>query len=155
PGVRADSELRQPPDLVQRLHQDEPVLGRTRPLYWLIRSAQIAVFGEHPDRWHAFYLLLGITTAVLLYSTLRQVGCHPLPSACAAAWLLVAPGVQSVWIRLGPQESLGTFCLVLSLFSASRAARGESRLWDVSFVVAMTAAVLMKESFSLAAPAGV
>jgi hypothetical protein len=154
PGARADPDLRPIPDLVTRILVDDAGGGRVRPLYWVIRYSEIAVLGTRAMEWHALYVGLGILSAALFYLALSAANVSGLPAFLASAWLLVVPGVSSVWIRLGPQESLGTVLFLLGAWAAARGALpGSWRGWDWIFAIAISAATLTKESFALVPPA--
>src|SRR5207302_9109097 len=64
--------------------------------------------------------------------------------------LVVGPGVSSIWVRLGPPETIATLLLVISLAAAAAAAR-RGAVWDVLFVVSGLLAMLAKEPFALSA----
>jgi Dolichyl-phosphate-mannose-protein mannosyltransferase len=132
----------------------DPAAGRLRPMYWVVRLGQITLFKDSAAAWHASVLGLGLISAGLLYATWRSLGAGPLPALLLGAWLLVAPGVSSNWVRLGTNETTATPFFVLAMWAAAQAAtRRRTRGWDVVFVVASLGAILSKESFSLAAPA--
>jgi hypothetical protein len=129
----------------------DPSVGRFRPLYWTVRFGEIAAFGDNPHTWHALVLSLGIVSSTLLYGTARALGAGHLPSLFLAAWILVAPGVSSLWVRLGADDTVATVFLALSLFAAARAIRSpRSAIWDVLFVLSCLASTLSKEAFAMA-----
>jgi hypothetical protein len=149
----ADPQLALPPTLAERIALEIPG-GRVRPLYWVLRYAEIDLLGANPLAWHVLFLGLGIVSAALLFGTLRLAGIDALAALLASAWLLIAPGASSVWMRLGPVESLGVPLVVVAAYSAARGAtRTASRAWDVLFTVSLVAATLTKEPFSLVPPA--
>ena len=149
-----DPQLGKPESLFEEVFIQDPALGRVRPTYWLIRFAQIAVLGNHAVAWHAFYVLIGIVSGWLMFATLRLAGSGSLPALIAALWLLVAPGVSSVWFRLGPVEGLGTTLVLLAAWAAARgAAPGSRAAWDWLHVITLCASFFVKESFTLVAPA--
>lgn len=129
----------------------DPAAGRLRPMYWVVRLGQMAVFGDSAAAWHASVLGLGLISAGLLYATWRSQGAGPLAAWLFGAWLLVAPGVSSNWVRLGTNETIATPFFALAMLAAVMAARRPA--WDLVFVLASLGAILSKESFSLAAPA--
>jgi hypothetical protein len=156
-GTMADPRPPQaepPLDLQSVLLRYDPAGGRFRPLYWVVRLAEIRLLADDPAAWHGLVVGLGLASASLLFATARRLGL-PTPAALGlAVWLLVAPGVSSVWVRLGPQETIGTVFLVLSVFGAAMAARARHGFaWDCLYVVAGVGCVLCKESLALAAPA--
>jgi hypothetical protein len=134
----------------------DPAVGRFRPMYWLTRFAEVALLQDNPAAWHATVLGVGLACAVLVYATARQLGVSRLLALLLGGWLLVAPGVSSTWVRLGPNETFGTLFLCVAALAAVRAARtGDAiaSVWDVAFVLASTATFLSKESLILMAPA--
>jgi hypothetical protein len=134
----------------------DPVGGRFRPMYWLTRFAEISVLRDNPAAWHVTVLSVGIACAVLVYASARLLGFNRVLALLLGAWLLVAPGVSSVWVRLGPNETFGTLFLCIAALSAVQAARTQGKVgvaWDVAFVLASTATFLSKESLVLLAPA--
>jgi hypothetical protein len=148
PLLQSESGARPPVDLITRVSVEDASGGRFRPFYWAIRYAQSTVF-RSPAEWHAMYIGLGIAAAVLLYTGLRSAGVSGLSALLAGVWLLVIPGISSVWIRLGPQESLASALLLLGALAAAKAARSQApRWWDYVFVVTVFSAALTKESFA-------
>lgn len=147
-------QITPPPDLGRRLLVDEPALGRLRPTYYLARMGEIALLGDRPLAWHALRLAMAVGAAALLYGVFRAAGVGIVPSAFFGAWLLVAPGVSSIWIRLGPAETIGTLLLVASAWSAGRSTLPRaSSVWEWGSLAAAIAAMLSKESFIFAMPA--
>jgi hypothetical protein len=130
-------------------------IGRFRPMAWLVRLTEITLLGDNPSAWHALALGIGITAASLLYFTWRNLGFNRSLSFLLGAWLLVAPGVSSAWVRLGPNETSGMLLFTLAICTATLAARTTraAAVWDTLFIVSALAAVLSKESFVLTAPA--
>lgn len=124
----------------------DPAAGRFRPMYWVARLTEVALFADAAPAWHAFVLGLGLTSAALLYATARSLGLRPLLAGLLGAWLVVPPGASSNWVRLGTNETIAMPFFVLALLAAARC-------WDAAFVVAALGAMLSKESFALAAPA--
>src|SRR5207253_484777 len=73
------------------------------------------------------------------------------PALLLGGWILVAPGVSSLWVRLGADDTVATVFLVLAFWAAAGAGTSRRRLiWDVTFVFAAVAAALSKEAFALA-----
>jgi hypothetical protein len=132
----------------------DPSIGRVRPVYWVARLAGAALLRDNAPAWHAAVLGLGVGSAALLYATWRGLGAQPLAAALLGAWLLVAPGVSSNWVRLGTNETIATPFFVLAMWAAVQAGRRvHARAWGVVFVLAALGAMLAKESLALAAPA--
>jgi hypothetical protein len=132
----------------------DPAVGRFRPLYWTIRYSEIALLGDRPNAWHALVLSYGLISAGLLYATARTLGGSRLEAVLLGAWLLVAPGISSQWVRLGADDTRATVFLTLALLAAAKASRaGDKRAsidWDALLVLAASAAALTKEAFALA-----
>jgi hypothetical protein len=132
----------------------DPAGGRFRPLYWAVRLSEIHLLADNPAAWHALVFGLGLVAASLLFASARLLGLPTVAALWLGIWLLVAPGVSSVWVRLGPQETIGIFFFVLSVFGAVMAARGRHRFaWDCLYVLAGVCCILSKETMALAAPA--
>ena len=153
PQVGSSPDVRPALDVRSMALDSDPSVGRFRPLYWTVRLGEVAAFGDNASLWHTAVLALGIASSAFLYGTARTLWATRVPALLLGAWLLVAPGVGSVWTRLGADDTLATFFLCLAVFAAARAARGGSfsQAWDVLFVLAATASVLSKEAFALAA----
>src|SRR5437660_362780 len=151
PPIGAPSDVRPQLDVRGMAFASDPSVGRFRPLYWTVRFGEIALLGDNARAWHALILTFGLVAAGLLYAAGRSLGASRVAAALLGGWLLVAPGVSSLWVRLGADDTLATVFLSLSLLAATRAARtGASGLWDVLLVIAALAATLTKEAFSLA-----
>lgn len=151
PPIGADAGMHPPLDFLGMGLISDPSVGRFRPLYWTIRFGEVALLGDHPHAWHMLVFALGLIASALLYGTARVLGASSLHSVLLAGWLLVAPGVSSVWIRLGVDDTVATVFLTLSLFAAAHAIARPRSGWDVVLVLAAAASVLSKESFALAA----
>ena len=151
-GARLSSALGEPAGLAQRVLVEDPRAGRTRPFYWVTRQIEIAFLDATPLLWHALVIGMGIASAMLLFAGLRMMGMDRISAWLASAWLLVVPGASSAWIRLGPQESLGTLLLCAAGYAAIRGSQPGAHVgWDWLFALSLSAAVMTKESFVLAA----
>jgi hypothetical protein len=149
--IGAGTDIRPQLDLRGMAFASDPSVGRFRPLYWTVRFGEIALLGDNASGWHALILALGLVAACLLYAAARALGASRVAAALLGGWLLVAPGVSSLWVRLGADDTLATVFLTLSLLAAARAARGRASIgWDVLLVIAAVAAALTKEAFGLA-----
>jgi hypothetical protein len=145
PGARPALDLR------GMAFTSDPSVGRFRPLYWTIRYGEIELLGDNAGAWHALVLGIGLLTSALLFGAARTLGAPTLAALLLGAWLLVAPGVSSLWVRLGADDTVASFFFVLAIFAAAQASQRRSLLWPWLFVVASVASVLSKESFALAA----
>jgi hypothetical protein len=153
PVVRANPGLA-PPDLVATIFVDGVESGRLRPLFWVIRYAQSIALDGHANWWHALYVALGLSAGGLSYLTVRAAGVGRFVSFLAGTWVIVFPGAGTVWIRLGPQESLASVLFLIATLAIARGARPSASVaWDWIFVLSATAAALIKESFALVPPA--
>jgi hypothetical protein len=149
----ANPELGPAPDLVRRIFAMDVANGRARPLFSVIRYAEIFVSDAHPRAWHVAYIGLGIACALGPFAALRRLGIGRLPAVLAGLWVLMAPGVSTVSIRLGPQESLGTAFLVAGLWALAMFVRqGASDVWMWLCAAFTLGAALIKESFALVPP---
>jgi hypothetical protein len=143
-----------PPSVADVIVHDFQDTGRFRPLYYLVRLGLVCIFGTNPLVWHAFVLFLGICTALLLYHTGRALRVAPPLAFAFAVLFLYAPSAAYTWIRIGPQESIGTFLTGLALFAVAQAVSRAKPGWcDFLFVISASAAALTKESFILVLPA--
>lgn len=135
-----------PTNVVDVLNQDFAG-GRSRSLYYVLRLAQVALLGGNPALWHLMMLGIGVLTLIILYAAARQF-IRPLFAITVIALLVLHPYAPLVWVRLGPQEGLGT----LPLWGMAKAVRGQQ--WgDAVFVGCLVAAGFYKESFALFTPA--
>jgi hypothetical protein len=152
PPVGSAPEARPALDLRGMAFNSDPSVGRFRPLYWTIRYGEIELLGDNAGAWHALVLGIGLLTSALLFGAARTLGAPTLAALLLGAWLLVAPGVSSLWVRLGADDTVASFFFVLAIFAAVQASRRRGGpLWASLFVVASAAAVLSKEAFTLAA----
>jgi hypothetical protein len=152
PAIGSPPEARPALDPRGMAFASDPSVGRFRPLYWTIRFAEIDLLGDNAGAWHALVLGIGLLTAALLFSAARTLRAPTLAALLLGAWLLVAPGVSSLWVRLGADDTVASFFFVLAIFAAAQAShRRSGLLWPSLFVVASVASVLSKESFALAA----
>jgi hypothetical protein len=110
----------------------------------------MATLGTQPGLWHLAIVVTGLISASLLYATFRSLRVPNPAAALLAVWLLVAPGVSAVWVRLGTNETTATLFLVAAMWLATRAARSrEFWVWEAAFVISSLAAMLSKEAFAL------
>jgi hypothetical protein len=153
PQAAANPQLGPAPDLGRRIFAMDAASGRARPLYWVIRYVESFVFDAHPRAWHVAYIGLGIACALGLFAALRQLGIGRVPALLAGLWVLLAPGISTVWIRLGPQEGPGTACLIAGVWALAMSMRpGASAVWLWLCVALTLGAALIKESFTLVPP---
>src|SRR2546421_1855476 len=122
PGVRPQLDVR------GMAFASDPSVGRFRPLYWTVRFGEIALLGDNASAWHALILTFGLVAAGLMYAAARSLGASRVAAALLGGWLLVAPGVSSLWVRLGADDTLATVFLTLSVLAAATAARGRASI---------------------------
>jgi hypothetical protein len=134
--------------ITEVIARDTAGQGRFRPAYWAFRLAEVHLFGDNSFAWHALVLGLGIAAAAVQFWVARQIGIQLLAALLSAALLVVGPGVSSIWVRLGPNETIATVWLVFSLLAAVVASR-QGLAWDALFLVCGVLAMLSKESFAL------
>jgi len=156
PPVGAPPGTRPAIDVRGRVLVADPAAGRFRPLFWAARLGEVAVFGDDAHAWHVTGLIQGLVAAGLLVGAARALGASGVEAGLLGAWLLAAPGVSSIWVRLGTNETLAMAFFSLSLLGAARAARGHARFgwgWDMLFVLGAAGSFLSKEAFALTAVA--
>jgi hypothetical protein len=147
-AAREQPEVRFAPEVASVVAREAQTIGRFRPAYWAVRLAEVRVLGENPRAWHALVVLMAVSSALMLFWVARRLGVGSLPALLPGALLLVGPGVSSLWVRLGPPETIATVFLLISLYAAVAACR--SAVWDAVFVLASVLAMLSKEPFALA-----
>ena len=136
--------------VIEVIARDTATQGRFRPVYWTFRLAEVHLLDDNSSAWHALVLCLGVAAAAIQFLVARRIGVDVAPALLAAALLLVGPGVSSIWVRLGPNETIATVLLLVSLRAAVMANR-RGLPWDALFIVSGLLAMLSKESFALAA----
>jgi hypothetical protein len=151
-SVGAPPDARPELDLPGMAFQSDPSVGRFRPLYWTIRFGEITLLGNDSRAWHAVVVGLGLVSSLALYSAARALGGSRQEATLLGCWLLVAPGVSSLWVRLGADDTVATFFFTLCLLCAALALRAGrwSAIWDGLFVLFAVASLLSKEAFALA-----
>lgn len=153
--VRIDADLDQKgflPTISEWLQRD---LGlRFRPFYYIHRVTSVQVFGTDFQALSLQNLGLAILTSWLLFMFVRRLGYSNVKSAVFSFMTLL--GAQAaIWWRLGPNETIGMFCLSLSLFLLANSLFGTrySRLQKVLSILFMVFASLTKEAFVAFIPA--
>ncbi len=115
-------------------------VGRFRPAYYPIRTAEAALFEENTAAWHLSRFVLLLVSTGLLIILLR--GLVPTAGLVLLPMLLFAGGQAEVWIWLAPNEAYG-IPLLLGGLAAWRA----GYRWPA--VALLLIAGLTKESFAL------
>jgi hypothetical protein len=125
---------------------------RLRPLYYLHRVGEAAVFGDRLAAWSVYNALLAVLTAALLYLALRTWR-FPILAALAFPFLGLVGYQTAIWWRLGPAETVGMACLSVALLGLARWSVGGRLAWRAVFWAGAALASLSKESFTLLLPA--
>jgi len=139
-----------PVDLNSLLNADV-LSGRFRPLYYVIRVLQVHLLGGSALAWHVMMGVIGAATCFLLYAAPRQF-IRPAYALIALTTLLLFPYAPMIWVRLGPQEGIGSLLLASALLGLGLVWRGKT--WgDWLFAGGAILAGFYKESFALIIPA--
>lgn len=113
-GIKNNGLIR---TIMNNVVSDMVYTHRYRFTYRIIRPIQCAIFKDNFNLWHAMYgLLTAINTSIAyLYARYRKT---PILQSFLFALLIFIGGAQInvVW-RLGPQENIGIFVLLLAVFS--------------------------------------
>lgn len=123
---------------------------RFRPLYIILRTIGVAIFGTNTILW-SICKAIEIIAALQIFYIFARKEMNAFFSAVFA--VLIMWGSQSeIWWRLGPQESFG-----MLLFAAALLATYRLRIQNVwynklSFVILLTLLSLQKESFWVSIP---
>jgi hypothetical protein len=126
-------------------------LGRFRPLFWALLTAESALLRDHPRLWIAETQLIGMAAGVLLYLAGRRLGLRLIPSLLVALWVLIAG--RRLWAELQLAEEPALLLTSLTLYAFARAADERSRIWDALGLASALCAGLFKESFAALLPA--
>lgn len=129
--------------------------GRFRPLYYAVRLAQVRLLGTNPIVWHVGYLFIGLITCALFYRLLRYLA-RPLLAGLGVLMLILFPYAPMIWVRLGPQEGIGTLLLIAALICIVESVRRPGRsglIAELAIVSLAGCAAFYKESFALLIPA--
>ncbi|HEX9109584.1 MAG TPA: hypothetical protein VF832_20220, partial [Longimicrobiales bacterium] len=125
---------------------------RFRPVYYTHRVAQARVFGDDFRAWGIYTTALGAATFVLLYVTLRWLR-FPRLAALAFAFFSLCGEQLGIWWRIGPNETVGMFCLAVACVGLARWSVTGSCGWRALFWLGSVLASLSKESFVAVLPA--
>jgi hypothetical protein len=120
--------------------------GRFRPLYWVLRVAETALWHENVAGWYLDRLALAIATLASAYA-LARLWWSPLVATVAALVVIAGPQAEA-WGRLGPQEAYA-----VPLLLAGLAVVGRRQF--VAGIVLLVLAAVAKESFLPLAVLGV
>jgi hypothetical protein len=112
--------------------------GRFRPLYWILRIGETAIWGETVQGWYLDRLLLLLGALAATYALARL---WFAPAVAALAAILVVAGPQAeAFARLGPQEAYA-----LPMAIAALALIG--RRWFAAGLVLLVLSAFTKETF--------
>ncbi|WP_207535805.1 hypothetical protein [Desertivirga arenae] len=126
---------------------------RYRPMYFVHRVLQTAIFQDDLLLWSIYNYILCVCTFFLFYKGMRNLRFSILESLLfniIAFW-----GTQiAVWWMLGPNETIGCFFLSISFYFLSKC-NGEKYYTKNSmlFTLFLALSSLSKESFTLIIPA--
>lgn len=131
---------------------DMVITRRYRFTYRIIRPIQCAIFKDNFDLWHAMYGLLTLINSSIAYIYARYRKTLVLPSFLFALLIFMGGDQINVIWRLGPQENIGIFILLLAVFSLRLYYDNGHKSWmwiSVFFTLLIAGA---KESFLLLIP---
>lgn len=118
--------------------------NRVRPVYWIVQTVELSVWGLWGPGWYFDRFLLLLATLVGAAAVAFRFVPRPL-AILAAALVVLGPQAES-WYRLGPQESIATPLLLVGVALVLRGSRIGLAL--------LVLAALTKESFVPIALAG-
>ena len=127
---------------------------RFRPIYYLHRVLETAVFGTNFLYWSLWNCLLAALTSFFLYRFSRLLG-WPFHASIVFSLLALTGPQAAIWWRRGPAETPGAFLASLSLqfLAHSVHVQRSERVFRVLFCLSAVAMSLCKESFALLLPA--
>ena len=132
--------------------ENDKKIGRFRPFYWTIRTAQAHIFKDRAIYWHGFNYLLAIAGAIFLFLTLSKLGIKTFTSLFAVWFTFLNLPAVSGWISLGPQEPLATFLLIFSFWILVLKWNTKQKVFRALFFITVIAFSLTKETYILFIP---
>lgn len=93
----------------------ERSLGLFRPVHWLWMVSIYILSGNSSEIQHLLHSILVIMTSLLIYLIIRYYSKSNISAFFASSLFLVVPANIENWVRMGPQEPLMGFLMVLSL----------------------------------------
>ena len=112
-GTRARLPLSEVPKAVAGTEAGATASNRYRPVYYSLRIFEMAIWGNNPQLWFAFRIVLGIASFILLaICSIRLAG--PILGTGFVVFELLQTYWADIYTRLGPAEVFGFFgaCLV-------------------------------------------
>lgn len=123
---------------------------RFRPLYIILRTVGVAIFGTNTILW-SICKAIEIIAALQIFYIFARKETNVFFSAVFA--VLIMWGSQSeIWWRLGPQESFGMLLFAAALLATYRLKVQNVWYNKLSFVISLTLLSLQKESFWVSIP---
>ncbi len=124
---------------------------RFRPVYWIVRTAQVFFWGTDWFLWHLAKSVEAGICYFLMYVFARKMKQNVYCSILFSGLHLLGKQYETVW-RLGPQENLGMLFLALALIAAVDYHEKRSGK-QLVFLMAVTALMMgTKESFLILGP---
>ncbi len=136
---------------LNRLKLDMQV--RFRYTYVVLRFLQSYFWGDNFTLWHFMYGILTSANMYLAYYYARFRKCPMSVAFSFAVTIFVGCWQTQVIWRLGPQENICVFCLLLSIISMRKVYDGEGLFWRIMRIVSVILLAGSKESFLLLLPA--
>lgn len=126
---------------------------RFRPVYYIHRVVETYLFGEDMKLWSIYNGILGALSAWLLYLVARNLKYSRGLASIFSMFALIG-NQMSIWWRLGPAETIGSFLFIASFwFLVIGSVSTKHRLiYSVSYMICLLFSSLCKESFALAIP---
>lgn len=141
-------------EIVKRINSDIFEFHRFRPLYFVHRVIQTKIFGINWFIWSVYTGILAVLSTFFTFTFARLIN-FSFQEAIIFTCVTMVGSQSSVWWRLGPAETIGTFILSLVLLFTviSSRNRNSQKLFEVLFVISIILMSLCKESFVIIIPA--
>lgn len=124
---------------------------RYRPLYIILRTIGIAVWGANTVYWSICKAVEIILTLLLLYVFARKKKVNIIFSA-VFAFLILWGDQGEIWWRLGPQESFGMLLFAASLLVTYHLSKCNKWYNKSVFIILLSLLSMQKESFLVSVP---
>jgi hypothetical protein len=125
---------------------------RFRIFYYFHRVIESKLFGIHFLSWSIYHTLLAIFTSFFLYLFLERQG-YSFSNALLFPFLTLIGNQSTIWWKLGPAETIGFFCLSVSLFFLANSVFREKKYQLLFSCFFLLLASMTKESFIFFIPA--
>lgn len=126
---------------------------RFRYTYVVIRVLQSYFWGDDFNFWHYMYGMLTAVNMILAYYYARRRKCHMSVAFSFAVTIFVGCWQTQVIWRLGPQENLGIFFLLLVIINMRNYYENKTVYWNIAQIISIYLLAGAKESFLLLLPA--